>query len=81
MHPAGFGVGQALLPVGLGQQDHRKLDHLLGLELRRAHAVQHIDGGERQRGAAVLVTGLEVSLDAIEYAATAGWVLLGFFLG
>lgn len=38
----GDGVGQTLLPVRLGLQHDRQLDHLLGLQLGGADAVQHV---------------------------------------
>ena len=34
-----YGIGQALLPVRLGFEHHRQLNHLLGLELGGRHAV------------------------------------------
>ena len=41
---AGDRIAQALLPVRFRLQQDRQLDHLLGLQLRRAHAVQYVAG-------------------------------------
>ena len=37
-------VSQALLPVRFRFQQHRQLDHIRCLQLRRAHAMQHVAG-------------------------------------
>ena len=39
---AADGVGEALLPVRLGFQHHRQLDHFLGFQFGGGHAVQHV---------------------------------------
>ena len=43
-------VGQTLLPVGLGFQHHRQLDHFFRLQLGGGYAVQHVAGRALQIG-------------------------------